>query len=189
MNLAMFRSCQLHQLCPQAGYPLRFLSVASLLISATLLGADTTSDWPQFLGPSRDGVYHGSALAAAWPETGPPAVWKREVGAGFSGPVVQGDRLILFHRLGDRATVDCLEATSGRSLWRADYPTDYRDDFGFDAGPRATPAIAHGRVITFGAEGRFRTVGISPPANRSGAWILPRISVRAKVGSGGRVHH
>ena len=155
MNLAMFRSCHLHQLRRLAGYPLRFLSVAILMISATLLGADTASDWPQFLGPSRDGVYHGPALAAAWPETGPPAAWKRDVGAGFSGPVVRGDRLILFHRLGDRATVDCLEATSGRSLWRADYPTDYRDDFGFDAGPRATPAIADGRVITFGAEGRL----------------------------------
>jgi outer membrane protein assembly factor BamB len=153
MNLAVFRSCHLHQVCPQVACPPWFLSLALLVFSATVLGADTNSDWPQFLGPTRDGVYRGPALG--WPETGPAVAWKREVGAGFSGPVVQGNRLILFHRLDDRATVECLNATSGRSLWRADYPTDYRDDFGFDAGPRATPAIADGRVITFGAEGRL----------------------------------
>jgi outer membrane protein assembly factor BamB len=82
-------------------------------------------------------------------------LWKREVGAGFSGPAIQGDRLILFHRIEDRAVVECLEASSGRALWQADHPTDYRDDFGFDAGPRATPSIAEGRVFTFGAEGRL----------------------------------
>jgi outer membrane protein assembly factor BamB len=155
MNLATFQSGHLREVCRQAECPPWFLSVALLICSSTLPGAETTSDWPQFLGPTRDGVYHGPALAATWPETGLTVAWKREVGAGFSGPVVQGDRLILFHRLGDRATVDCLEPTSGRSLWRADYPTDYRDDFGFDAGPRATPAIADGQVITFGAEGRL----------------------------------
>jgi outer membrane protein assembly factor BamB len=62
-------------------------------------------------------------------------------------------KLILFHRLGEKETVECLDAATGKELWRFDYPTRYRDDFGFDEGPRSTPSIAAGRVYTFGAEG------------------------------------
>ena len=111
-------------------------------------------DWPQFLGPERNGVYRGPALAKAWPAES-PLVWQRPVGQGFSGPVVSGDRLILHHRVGALAVVDCLDAGTGKELWRTEHPTDYRDEFGFDEGPRATPAIAGGRVFTFGAEGRL----------------------------------
>ena len=82
-------------------------------------------------------------------------VWKRDVGPGFAGPAVSGERLILFHRRDDRAVVECLYAQTGKPIWQADYATDYRDDFGFDEGPRATPTIADGRVFTFGAEGRL----------------------------------
>jgi len=110
-------------------------------------------DWPQFLGPSRNGIYSGTNLADTWPKEGPPIVWQKEIGQGFSGPAVASGKLILFHRLKDRETVECLEAITGRQLWLYDYPTAYRDDFGFDEGPRATPAIAESRVFTFGAEG------------------------------------
>ncbi len=110
------------------------------------------SDWPQFLGPERNGV-SPEKLARPWPTEGPPQVWQRPVGQGFSGPVVEGAKLILFHRLGDREAVECLQAATGQPIWKFDYPTHYRDDFGFDEGPRATPTIHSGRVFTFGAEG------------------------------------
>jgi outer membrane protein assembly factor BamB len=83
-------------------------------------------------------------------------VWKREVGQGFAGPAVSGERLILFHRVENRAVVECLAARTGKELWKAGHSTDYRDDFGFDEGPRATPTISDGRVFTFGAEGTLR---------------------------------
>jgi len=88
-----------------------------------------------------------------FPAGGPPVVWTKRVGQGFAGPVVAGDRLVLFHRVGDEAVVECLDAAGGAAKWSAKYPTNYRDDFGFDEGPRATPAVAGGRVFTFGAEG------------------------------------
>src|SRR5262249_47129399 len=62
-------------------------------------------------------------------------------------------KLILFHRLDDKETVECLEAQTGKLLWSLSYPTAYRDDFGFDEGPRATPAIDGGQAFTYGAEG------------------------------------
>jgi outer membrane protein assembly factor BamB len=110
-------------------------------------------DWPQFLGLTRDGVYAGKDLAETWPAGGPKVLWTKKVGAGWSGPVVAGGKLILFHRVGDKETVDCLEAESGKVIWKGDYDTAYQDDFGFDPGPRSTPAIDGGHVYTFGAEG------------------------------------
>jgi outer membrane protein assembly factor BamB len=110
-------------------------------------------DWPQFLGPTRNGVYSGGDLAATWPAAGPPTVWKRDVGQGFSAPVVSQGRLILFHRVGNKATVEAMEAKTGRKIWATEAATNYRDDFGFDEGPRAAPVISGGKIYTFDAEG------------------------------------
>ena len=118
-------------------------------------------DWPQFLGPTRDGVYAGSDLAAAWPKEGPPVVWQKNVGQGFSGPVVSGDKVIIFHRLHDQEVVTCLDSRSGEAKWTQSYPTEYRDDFGFDEGPRATPCVAGGRIYTFGAEGMLSCLNLA----------------------------
>lgn len=129
---------------------------AALWFVAGLSGhAATATGWPQLLGPERNGVYRGPALGASWPAAGPPVLWQRQAGRGFSGPVVSGNRLLLFHRVDDQALLECLEARTGKALWKTTYPTDYSDDFGFDDGPRATPTAAEGRVFTFGAEGRL----------------------------------
>ncbi len=110
-------------------------------------------DWPQFLGPDRNGTSAETNLSTAWPTGGPAVLWQKSVGQGFAGPAVAEKKLILFHRLGSRETVEALEAGTGNSLWKFDYPTRYHDDFGFDEGPRATPTISGGAVFTFGAEG------------------------------------
>lgn len=121
----------------------------------------SASDWPQFLGPARNGVYHGNDLAPQWPKNGPPVLWKKNIGQGFSGPVVAEGKLILFHRVGAQERVECLDAEKGNSLWHFDYPTAYEDTFGFDEGPRGTPAIADGKVFTFGAEGALHCLDIA----------------------------
>lgn len=141
------------------------MSSKSLLL-LLLLGvcgprAGAASDWPQFLGPTRNGVYGGPALAASLPKEGPKVVWQKKVGQGFSGPVVAGDKAILFHRLEDKETVDCLDAATGAALWRFDYTTTYQDDFGFDEGPRSTPCVAEGRVYTMGAAGMIHCLDLA----------------------------
>ena len=122
------------------------------------------ADWPQWLGPGRDGRYAGPELSAAWPDGGPPELWRRSVGEGFAGPAVAGGRLLLFHRLDGREVLEALDAASGDPLWRHDAPTAYRDDFGFDEGPRAVPVVAGGRVFTFGAQGRLSAVSLETGA-------------------------
>jgi outer membrane protein assembly factor BamB len=85
-------------------------------------------------------------------------VWEKAIGEGFAGPVVDGDRVVLFHRVRSEEVVEALDARTGKELWRYSYGTAYRDDFGFDEGPRAVPVVAGGRVYTFGAEGQLHAL-------------------------------
>jgi outer membrane protein assembly factor BamB len=116
--------------------------------------SNSGQDWPQFLGPNRNGAYSGSALASDWPKEGPAKLWEKKTGQGFSGPVVAANRLILFHRINEAETVECLNATNGQSIWSANYPSGFRDEIrAEDDGPRSTPLIVGNQVFTFGAEG------------------------------------
>src|SRR5258708_1198049 len=125
----------------------------SLIFFLLLPAPYRAADGPQFVAPPPHGFYPGSDVPASGPTDGPPMVWQKPIGQGFSGPVVADHRLILFHRLDNKETVDCLDPRTGKQLWHFDYPTAYRDDFGFDEGPRATPCVADGRVYTYGPEG------------------------------------
>ena len=118
------------------------------------------ADWPQLLGPNRDGTADGAMLTQRWLESGPPTPWTKPVGEGFAGPVVVGDRLIVFHRVGNEEIVAALDTSTGESVWSTAYPTSYRDDFGFDEGPRATPTVADGRIFTFGAQGVLQALDL-----------------------------
>lgn len=138
----------------------RLLALGVLLTIVVCSGEVGAEDWPQFLGPLRDGIYRGPALAEDWGAQGPPVVWRTPVGAGFSGPVVAQGHLILFHRLGDEEIVDAIDPGTGESQWRYAYPTSYRDDFGFDEGPRAVPVVAGGIVYTFGAQGQLHAIDL-----------------------------
>ncbi|MEO8260378.1 MAG: PQQ-binding-like beta-propeller repeat protein [Acidobacteriota bacterium] len=148
---------------------------ASLLVAGARVAAD---DWPQFLGPARNGVYSGPPLASSWPAAGPKVVWRKQVGQGFAGPVVAGERLILFHRVGSEEIVEALNARTGAPLWRFAYPTAYRDDFGFDEGPRAVPVVANGRIFTFGAEGQLHAIDLATGKKIWNVDTMRRFAVR-----------
>ena len=152
------------------------LSLAACLSATAVLGAQRGGgaapppapaaaagggDWPQFLGPARNGVYAGPPLSDTWPKTGPKWLWRRPVGAGFAGVAVAGNRVMLFHRMANEEVVEALDAVTGAAGWRYAYPTMYRDDFGFDEGPRAVPVVVDGLVYTFGAEGQLHAVDLA----------------------------
>lgn len=132
--------------------PVRHTLIA-LAVFAGCSAALAAQDWPQVLGPGRNGIYTGPPIVASFPRTGPPLVWTRDIGAGFAGPAVSAGKLVLFHRVNNRETVEAMDAATGKTVWTFDYATSYRDDFGFDEGPRAVPVIAGGRVFTHGADG------------------------------------
>jgi outer membrane protein assembly factor BamB len=144
------------------------------------------SDWPQFLGPQRNGVYTGPPLLEAWGTGGPKVVWRKQVGAGFAGTAVTGNRAILFHRVGNEEVVESLDPKTGMGSWRYAYPTRYRDDFGFDEGPRAVPVVADGVVYTYGAEGQLHAVDLAKGTRLWSEDAMKRFNVpKAFFGAGG----
>lgn len=131
------------------------------LLCLLLLTGLPAADWPQFLGPTHDGRAADAepALSDSLPPDLKP-LWEKSVGSGFAGPVVVEGRLVVFHREGGDMTTELLDARTGQPVWRSTYVTDYVDSFGFDNGPRAVPAIAGGKVITFGPEGRVTALDL-----------------------------
>ncbi|MEX2216018.1 MAG: PQQ-binding-like beta-propeller repeat protein [Phycisphaeraceae bacterium] len=135
------------------------LALLSLSPSLAPTAPALAEDWPQFLGPSRDGIYRGDTkLASQWPRTGPAVVWKKKVGEGFAAPVVVDGKVILYHRVLDREVVDCLDAATGEVKWSHSDATDYTDDMRKGNGPRATPAVADGRIILHNPDGILQAV-------------------------------
>lgn len=134
------------------------LALTLALSFAVTAGA---ADWPQLHGPGRDGHSTETGLDWNWPKDGPKVVWRLDVGSGWAGPVVAGERLVLFHRVGNEENVVCLDPATGRERWKHAYPAKYRDDFNFDDGPRATPVISGNRVITLGANGDLTAVALA----------------------------
>ena len=129
------------------------ISVLTATVGAVMAAIALAGDWPQFLGPTRNGVSLETGLLSSWPAEGPPRLWEKTIGAGFSAPIVSAGRVIIFHRLGNEEIVQCMDAATGQDIWKHAYASHYQDDFGFDEGPRSTPLIACNRVFTLGAEG------------------------------------
>ncbi|MFP6763144.1 MAG: hypothetical protein VB858_05990, partial [Planctomycetaceae bacterium] len=117
------------------------------------LSATYAGDWPQILGPNRNGIAVGEKIADSWPAAGPAELWSKPVGDGFSGVAVQRQKSIVFHRVGNEEVAECLHPATGRLLWKVTFPTAYVPSFTSDRGPRAVPLIDGNRVYLFGARG------------------------------------
>jgi outer membrane protein assembly factor BamB len=109
-----------------------------------------SEDWPRFLGPSDAPVSKETGIEKTFPAAGPAKVWECTKGEGYASPAMVDGRLFLFHRTGGQERLDCLDALTGKRHWSHAYDVDYRDDFGYSAGPRCGPVVSGKRVVTFG---------------------------------------
>ncbi len=130
-----------------------FWGAAVCLLLQAATGEVSAGDWPQILGPERNGIASDERLADDWPENGPAEVWRRPVGRGFAGAAVEGERALIFHREGDVERLDALDPATGEVLWEEGSPTRFQPQYGRDDGPLAVPTISDGRVITLGPSG------------------------------------
>lgn len=112
-------------------------------------------DWPQFLGPRANGTSAETNLLEKWPTNGPPIVWQKPAGTGYSAPSVRDSLLMLHHRVKDEEVVEAFEAATGKPKWRHAYPSQFVDPYGYNNGPRCSPLLTSNRCYTFGAEGRL----------------------------------
>jgi outer membrane protein assembly factor BamB len=117
-------------------------------------------DWPQILGPERNGKASGERLADTWPDGGPKPLWSKPLGSGYAGVAVAAGQVVAFHRIGNHERVEALDAASGRSLWKQDFEATYRGGIDADKGPRCVPLIAGGVVYVFGAAGDLHAVSL-----------------------------
>lgn len=145
----------------------RFTAVAVLTVALNL----HADDWPQWMGPQRDGVWRETGLIEHFDKDSLPVKWRVPVKAGYVGPAVADGRVFLLDReagkpaerkRGDRSLpqvpgnerVLCLDAATGRTLWEHTYDAPYR--ISYPGGPRATPLVSGGRVFALGAMGDLK---------------------------------
>ena len=143
---------------------MRSIVLTTLFVSlAMTFAADLTvaGDWPQILGPTRNGVAQKESIASSWSDGKPKAVWEMEVGQGFAGVSVVDGVAVLFHRVGNEEIAEGLNAKTGEKLWLASSPTEYQPSFNPDAGPRAVPVIQEGLVYLYGARGGLSCVQLA----------------------------
>ena len=142
------------------------MKIAPALCLLAFPACGLAGDWPQLLGPNRDGVAVDEEPLAALPATASP-LWTAPVGEGFAGPAVAGGVAYLLHRPGNVLRLEARDAATGAQLWKADTPATYdRPGFISDRGPRATPVVTdpalldepHARVLALGAGGLLRCV-------------------------------
>ncbi|HEY2841457.1 MAG TPA: PQQ-binding-like beta-propeller repeat protein [Pirellulales bacterium] len=109
-------------------------------------------DTPQYRGAHRDGVVIGPRLARDWEKQPPRLLWSQSCGGGYAGFAVVGDLAITIEQRRKNEVVVAYDVPTGRELWAYVYPALFHEAMGGD-GPRATPAIAEGRVYSLGATG------------------------------------
>jgi outer membrane protein assembly factor BamB len=130
-----------------------FVAGTLVCLAATARGGD----WPQILGPHRNGKADGERIAV-WPESGPPMLWQRAVGSGFAGAAVVGGRAVVFHRIGNELVAEALEAATGKPQWKVTFETSYKGSISPDDGPRCVPLVHGNYVYLLGPGGELACV-------------------------------
>jgi len=123
-----------------------------ILFVAAISSQASGTDWPQWRGPTHDGVAAGEELADDFPQSGPPVLWVRELGQGYSGFAVADGRAYTQAQSLYQQSLFCLDVKTGETLWSYNYAWPY-DGGGLYPGPRSTPTVQDGRVYICSPQG------------------------------------
>ena len=126
----------------------------SMLIILTISFSNLYSqDWPQFRGVGRDAKVTGFKAPKTWPAE-LKQVWKINVGFGDATPALSGKKIYLAVRQNADEVILCLDAATGKELWRSAYPAPaVTGPASSHPGQRSTPAVSDGKIVTFGVSG------------------------------------
>jgi outer membrane protein assembly factor BamB len=144
----------------------RFLlavAVASLGTASVTRG----DDWPQWMGPTRDGIWKETGIVKAFPVAGPMKLWSTPINGGYSGPAVVGKMVYItdFAKAGGggannpgaatkadgKERILCLDAMTGKEVWKYEYNCPYAVSYA--VGPRCTPTVDNGKLYALGSMG------------------------------------
>ena len=144
--------------------------IAATAIFALCASPVRADDWPQWLGPQRDGIWRETGILKKFPDSGLKFRWRVPIGGGYSGPAVANGRVYIMDRqlikgatnpanafargeIPGRERILCLNETDGKIIWEHGYDCAYT--VSYPAGPRTTPSVHDGKVYTLGAEGNL----------------------------------
>ena len=127
----------------------KVIFVAGLLIGSFLF----SESWPNWLGPNHSGALEEGKISMPSKDQEYPRLWIKQVGEGWSAPVISEDKVILHDRFKANERIICLKLQSGEILWTFTQQATFRDDFGMSDGPRSTPSISGGMVVTHSPAG------------------------------------
>ncbi|MFO0810902.1 MAG: PQQ-binding-like beta-propeller repeat protein [Gemmataceae bacterium] len=151
----------------------------AVVLTLALAAAARADDWPQWLGPQRDGVWRETDILDQFPKDGPTVRWRSPIGAGYAGPAVAGGKVYVTDRvlaegaknhaepfpqrprkgIAGSERVLCLNEADGKILWKHEYDCPYT--VSYPLGPRCTPVVHDGKVYTLGTEGHLVCLDIT----------------------------
>jgi outer membrane protein assembly factor BamB len=120
--------------------------------------AVTAADWPNYRGPTHDGISAETGWTTTWPATGPKALWKAKVGLGFSSVVIAQGRAYTQGNANDQDTIFCFDANTGDSVWKHSYAAPLDAKY-YEGGTSATPTVAGDHVYTVSKRGIIHCLG------------------------------
>lgn len=129
--------------------------LAILALSAI---AATATDWPNFRGPTHDGISKETGWTVAWPADGPKVLWKAKVGMGFSAVTVASGKAYTQGNTKDEDTIFCFDANNGTSIWKHSYAAPLDPKY-YEGGTSATPTVDGDRVYTISKRGIIHCLG------------------------------
>ncbi len=129
--------------------------LVGLLIVCFAVSTDVhAGDWPRWRGPELNGISKETGWSTAWPATGPPQLWRASVGTGFSSVSVAQGRLFTLGNKNETDTVYCLDAGTGKEVWRHSYQCPLDAKY-YEGGPGATPTVDGEKVYTLSKRGHL----------------------------------
>lgn len=146
---------------------LRASGIVLLVAVASELGL-LAADWPQLRGPTHDGHSTETDILESWPSEGPPVLWAKEIGAGYSSFAVVGDRAFTLAQSLHQQFVLCLDANTGETIWTHRYALPFEG--GLYPGPRSTPSVSGDRVVFATPDG---VIGCVRASDGGSIWSVP----------------
>ena len=114
--------------------------------------------WTQWGGPNRNFQTQATGLKDTWPASGPPVIWKRALGEGYSSAAVENGVLYTMYGKPGQEVVIALNAGTGATMWEKTNPMTFQSDAAQNMGngPYSTPLIVGDRLFTTGVAGRLQ---------------------------------
>lgn len=139
----------------------RWMLISLIALTIVSVNSEVTcsaADWPQFLGPNRNGISAETGLIDKWPDGGPKEVWRVAGGVGMSGLAIKDGRLVTMLQRGGKQAVVVLDVETGKPLKEVSFAATYKNQMG--NGPRATPSIVGDTAYAFSGNGILLAVGL-----------------------------